>query len=308
MYNLSTPGGTASSDAIELNEAIRSLFLLDFSPRNYSKMARKALSSTKKKQNVQEDHTKCMARAVERYQQEQEKTQKSGTEKKLGLRKICAIVEKEFFAETKRVVSLNHNTLRNLANGGMILSQFNAEKSWLVKEEAEEVINYAIELASVGWGLDHRRLKEHVDEICRARLGSRFPASGVGQRWTHRFVLKHSDRLHVYTARALDTKRGKAVNETTVAKWHDIVEEVQLRGDDGKPVSDECTWAADESGFQANGGEGWGKVIGATGKEVQYQQQAGSRENMTVILTIGANGTALPPAVIFAGKGYLVKW
>jgi hypothetical protein len=55
MYNLSTPGGTASSDAIELNEAIRSLFLLDFSPRNYSKMARKALSSTKKKQNVQKD-------------------------------------------------------------------------------------------------------------------------------------------------------------------------------------------------------------------------------------------------------------
>jgi len=29
---------------------------------------------------------------------------------------------------------------------------------------------------------------------------------------------------------------------------------------------------------------------------------------MTIILTIGANGTALPPAVIFAGKGYLVKW
>jgi hypothetical protein len=238
------------------------------------------------------------------YQQEKAKAGKG----KLGLRKVCTLIEKEFFKETKKTVTLNHNTLRNLANGGTIRSEFNAEKSWVTKEEAEEVINYTVELASQGWGLDHRRLKEHVDEICRARLGSKFPETGVGKQWTYRFVEKHSDRLHVYTARPLDTLRGQAVNETTVTKWHDVVEDVQLRGDDGKPVAPECTWAADESGFQANGGEGYAKVIGGKGKKVQYQRQAGSQENMTVILTIGANGTALPPAVIFAGKGYLVKW
>ena len=245
-----------------------------------------------------------MARAVAMYQQEKAKAGKG----KLGLRKVCTLIEKEFFKETKKTVTLNHNTLRNLANGGTIHLEFNAEKSWVTKEEAEEVINYTVELASQGWGLDHRRLKEHVDEICRARLGSKFPETGIGKQWTYHFVEKHSDWLHVYTAWPLDTVRSQAVNETTVTKWHDVVEDVQLRGDDGKPVAPECMWAADESGFQANGGEGYAKVIGGKGKKVQYQRQAGSRENMTVILTIGANGTALPPAVIFAGKGYLVKW
>jgi hypothetical protein len=268
-------------------------------------MARKALSLTKKKQILQEDHTLCMARAVAMYRQEQEKPNR---EKKLGLRKICSIIEKEYFDQKKKAVSLNHNTLRNLVNGGMIRSKFNEQKCWLLQEEADEVINYTIELANQGYGLDHQRLKEHVDEICRACLGSKFPITGVGKQWTYRFVEKHSDRLHVYTARPLDTLRGQAVNETTTAKWFNLVEELQLRGDDGEPIAPECTWAMDESGFQANGGEGWGKVIGAKGKKVQYQQQAGSRENMTVILTIGANGTTLPPAVIYAGKGYLVKW
>ncbi|KDR85856.1 hypothetical protein GALMADRAFT_234970, partial [Galerina marginata CBS 339.88] len=246
-----------------------------------------------------------MARAVALYQAEQ---QKPSTEKKLGLRRICSIVEKEYYKETKKTVSLNHNTLRNLANGGKTLSEFNAEKSWLLEEEAEEVIAYTIELAAQGFGLDHRRLKEHVDEICRARLGSKFPEGGVGQQWTYRFIEKHSDRLHVYTARPLDTLRGQAVNETTNAHWQDVVEDLQLRGDDGNEVAPECTFGMDEGGFQANGAEGWGKVIGAKGKKIQYQQQAGSRETMTVIVTICANGTALPPGVIFAGKGYLVKW
>jgi hypothetical protein len=165
-----------------------------------------------------------------------------------------------------------------------------------------------VETGSMGFGLDHRRLKEHVDEICRARHGLKFPPTGVGKQWTHRFMEKHSDRLHAYKARPLENIRGQAANPETHAMWLDVTEDLQLRGDEGKPIAPECTWAMDEVGFQANGDEGYTKIIGATGKKVQYQQQAGTRENITVLVTIGANGDALPPAVLFAGKGYLVKW
>jgi len=184
----------------------------------------------------------------------------------------------------------------------------NASKSWLTKQEADEVIKFTVEIAAWGHGLDHRRLKEHVDEICRARYGSTFPKEGVGRRWTARFIERHSDQLHVYMARPLDNVRGQAVNPETNEGWYDIVEDIQLRGDDGKAVAPECTWAMDESGFQGNGGEGWARIIGGKGKKVQYQQQAGTRENITVLVTIGANGSALAPAALYAGKGYLVKW
>ncbi|EDR04558.1 uncharacterized protein LACBIDRAFT_304343 [Laccaria bicolor S238N-H82] len=70
------------------------------------------------------------------------------------------------------------------------------------------VIDYAIEVASCGFPLSHRRLKDHVDSICHARLGRKFPASGVGKNWTSRFISKHSDRLSTYWTHNLDEKRG----------------------------------------------------------------------------------------------------
>ena len=112
----------------------------------------------------------------------------------------------------------------------------------------------------------------------------------------------------MYMAHPLDNVQGQAVNPETNKGWYDIVEDIQLRGDDGKAVAPECTWAMDESGFQGNGGEGWARIIGGKGKKVQYQQQAGTQENITVLVTISANGSALAPAALYAGKGYLIIW
>ena len=49
------------------------------------------------------------------------------------------------------------------------------------------------------------------------------------------------------------------------------------------------------------------EVIGTAGKCVQHQQKTGNRENITVIVTICADGTSMPPAVIFKGLKYLIK-
>ncbi|KAI5887752.1 CENP-B protein [Schizophyllum commune H4-8] len=49
-------------------------------------------------------------------------------------------------------------------------------------------------------------------------------------------------------------------------------------------------------------------IVGRKSKGRAHQQSGGSRENITVIITICADGTALPPTVIFEGKGYQVSW
>jgi len=270
-------------------------------------MARTAASDNKKKRIWQEEKAKCMALAIEFYHEEHAKPD---GEPRLGLRKICLKAQKSFFAKTQVNVPVpNHNTLQNLATEKTIpKAEVNAARGWLSKEETEEVISYVIECAEQGFGLDHHRLKEHVDEICRARYGSKFPEKGVGINWTNRFVERFCNRLHMYTARSLHDVRGKAANPENNKKWYDLVEEIQLHGDNGKAIAPECTSAMDEVGFQANGDEGHIKVIGKKGKKVQYQQQAGDRNTITVLVTISADGTALPPAVLFAGKGYMVKW
>ncbi|KDQ50064.1 hypothetical protein JAAARDRAFT_142549 [Jaapia argillacea MUCL 33604] len=239
------------------------------------------------------------------YQEERDRPE---TEKRRGLRLVCQEFEKEHLKETGEAIKLSHATLARLVKGGVALARFNESKSWLLKEEVEQVIECARAVADRGFPSSHRRLKEHVDEICRARLGSNFPKQGVARGWTQRFVTKHSDRLTMYKPRPLDKSRARGVNPTANAAWFTLLAETLEKGDDGKPIAQECCWAADESGFQSGLGETQEKVIGGKGKKSQYQQHEGDRENITAIVTIGADGSSLPPAVIFKGQAYQSSW
>lgn len=81
-----------------------------------------------------------------------------------------------------------------------------------------------------------------------------------------------------------------------------------LFGESGNdPVLPDDTYGTDEPGFQEGLG-GKERVIGKKGKKIQHQAHSGSRENITVIITICADGTALAPAVIFKGEGFQSRW
>jgi hypothetical protein len=139
----------------------------DINPQTFLfySMACKAASNTLKKRVWQEEKAGCMALALKIYHEEH---QQIDSKERLGLQKICKNAQKEYLAQTGIVVPVpNHNTLNNLAKGRTLpKAQVNAERGWLSEEEAETVIAYVIECAEVGFGLDHCRLKEHVDEIC----------------------------------------------------------------------------------------------------------------------------------------------
>ncbi|KZP17145.1 hypothetical protein FIBSPDRAFT_717134, partial [Athelia psychrophila] len=108
---------------------------------------------------------------------------------------ICEEVARDWRTETGNDVKLSYSTLRNHVMGGKTLSDFNAEKRLLENEEEEVVIGFSREMGDRGFPLSHRRLKEHVDEIMRARLGKEYPAEGVGRNWTARFVERHHLKL-----------------------------------------------------------------------------------------------------------------
>jgi len=254
-------------------------------------------------QNECQEYNKVMTRAVAEYQAEQAKTGK-----KQGLHAVCFDIQKQYLQETGKVISLNHNTLNNLAKGGHSISEFNAEKRWLLDAKEENISEYTLDHASHGFPLDHKQLKAAVDDIAQARLGDDFPESGVGKQWTGRFIERHSDCLHMYGTRGLDKSRTQAVNKTTNAAWYEMLGTLLKTGDDGKSIALECIWGVDETGFQPCHGVAPQKVVGPTGAKVQYQAVDGNRENITVLVTIGADGTSIPPAVIFKGKAYQAKW
>ncbi|KIM72257.1 hypothetical protein PILCRDRAFT_82026 [Piloderma croceum F 1598] len=172
-----------------------------------------------------------MEQAVAMYHAEQAKVV---PEKKKSLHIVCREIESEHKRATGREVHLDPSTLNRLYKGGQRLTNFNATKSWLLKGEVEKVIEYALTTAERGFPLSHQRLKEHVDDICHARLGDKFLAAEVGANWTERFVTKHSKWLTMYTPRLLDSKQAWAINPTTNAAWFKLLGETLESGDDGK--------------------------------------------------------------------------
>ncbi|KAL6297900.1 hypothetical protein BKA93DRAFT_712790, partial [Sparassis latifolia] len=108
---------------------------------------------------------------------------------------ICSQVIEECLKETGKTISIDKSTLLRRYEGGQSLSEFNESKGWLTKEEAQAVLEYAIDRSKRGFGLGHRDIKEHVDDICRARYGAKFPETGTGVQWTNRFVEKYSEQL-----------------------------------------------------------------------------------------------------------------
>ncbi len=266
-------------------------------------MGRRALSKTKKKQINSELQHEWINISTERYRQDQELPKKN----RKGLKTICAEAEAECYAKTRTEVRIASSTVWDRARGKQSIRDFNAGKRWLENAEEEAVVEFAVHTALRGFPLNHRRLKEHVDQICRARLGDQFPDDGVGKEWTNRFVERHSEVLKPYWSHSLDNSRARAVNPNNKEAYFALLEKT-IRGNDGEePIPAELIYGMDETGIQQGVGVKE-RVLGPAGQKVQYQQRSGDRENITVIATICADGTSLPPAVVFKGDAYQVNW
>ena len=232
--------------------------------------------------------------AVEHYCQELQK--QDGKVK--GARKICEEVEIEHKNKTGKYIPLGHATIIQHANGGKPMAEFNAEKHFLSKDEEKVILGFIQETSNRGFPLSHQHLHEHANSIIKARNPS---FEGVGQCWTDWFVLSHSERIKTIWSMSLEGNHARSANPTNNKEWFNLLA-THL-----KDVKPDCIWGADKTGIQTgNAVKEW--VIGAKGKTTQHQTQEGNQENITVIVTICANGSSIPPAIIFKGQSFLVSW
>jgi hypothetical protein len=280
-------------------------------------MAGRAKSDVDKANACKRVYEALMVRAVAAYKADQKKPKKD----RRGYRKICLDFECHHFEETGNYINsilndiqlifstgnqikLCHMTLKRHVAGGMTRERANEGRSWLTDSEVDIVIDFINEMAHRGFPLSHKRLKEHVDDICSARLGASFPVNGVGENWTYRFSKKYSERIKVARSRPLEDKRGRATNPHNNEAWWKLLGDTITK----YKIKEENIYASDEVGIQAQGGGEREYVFGPRTKAVPYQQRSGTRENITTIVTICADGTSTPPAVIFKGNAYQVKW
>ena len=72
-------------------------------------------------------------------------------------------------------------------------------------------------------------------------------------------------------------------------------------------IKDHNRYVADETALQKSQ-NGAVRVVGRRGVKRQYVKQNSDRVLTTVLATICANGTAIPPFVIFKGAQFQVAW
>lgn len=247
-----------------------------------------------------ETRQQLLIEAVERYKNQASHTVEGGRSKRKSMRTVVREVSNEHFESTGHRVILSQSALSRRLRGWKSHEESREDKSLLTIREAEVVVAYIIELGNRNIPLSHRRLKEHVEEIIRRRNPN---FAGVGKNWTHRFITKHHNKLTTYWSRSLDGRRGGAVNPTTNKAWFKLLGDTLT----DHSIDQDLIYGTDETGIQPGSGQRE-RVIGGRGKPAQHQKRSGGRKNITVIVTICADGTSIPPTVIFKGKHYLVKW
>ena len=229
-----------------------------------------------------------LAEAVDMYEQEQ---QKPDRRKRKTRQRICA--------ETGVV----ERTLRRHLKGGVTISAFNAKKQFLTPAEERILVDFIVESADRGCPPTPAEVKQAAAEIASARTPDAIEPKKPGVNWVARFLDRHRDELQTHWSRPLDTIRARSLNPATVEHWFQHVVGRQYHG----KFKPEHTYGTDESGCppQATVAQ---HVIGRRGTKVQHKQGAANRENVTVLVTICADGSALCPLIIFKAKNFQKAW
>ena len=170
----------------------------------------------------------------------------------------------------------------------------------LSPEEEDALIRTAIDNARRGFPFSHDCVKRLANKVLRARTGT---DDCVGKCWVDRFIARHDDEVHTYWSKHLPDNRASAVNPTTVRRWEDIIEEeVVVPG-----VRPEDMYGMDETYMPPEFAQ-MQRVIAGKGKNVQYRQGGSTRETITALITICADGSTLWPNIIFKAKRYAPEW
>jgi hypothetical protein len=141
-----------------------------------------------------------------------------------------------------------------------------------------------------------------VEEMANQLLADR-GAPPVGKRWASNFVKRHKE-LKSRFCRNYDYKRAKCEDPTVIRNWFKLVENTIAKY--GIDLAD--IYNFDEAGFLMGMIASGMVVTGAERRGRPKLVQPGSREWITVIQAINAEGWAIPPFIIGAGQYHLATW
>lgn len=185
---------------------------------------------------------------------------------------------------------------RRVQSVGLSLSEFAASRQKLTPAEEDILVQSILEASRHGFPPTHHQIAMEADCIQSARLGDLYQA--VGKQWVNDFMRRHNKVIKTHWSAPLSTIRAQSANPRAI---HNFLVGLVKREVVDKNVPPELLYQIDETSTPQQLGIKL-RVVDPRESRRQHLQESGTKENITILVTICADGEALPPTIIFKNK------
>ena len=179
----------------------------------------------------------------------------------------------------------------------------------LTHAEEKELVRWITRLTITGYPPRYETLREMAEEIRKRRVKNinnedmlLVEYEDIGKHWVRRFLQRHSELVSI-TPRSIDAVRVKDTTPERLQQWFDDLEKVVAEYN----IKPENMYNMDESGFAIGEREAGRCIINAQVRQ-QFQAKPGRQEWVSVVECVGADGSVIPPLVIFKAENLSTQW
>jgi hypothetical protein len=183
-----------------------------------------------------------------------------------------------------------------------ISRRFHGKNTHSLAAESQQCLSYTQETQLVDWIKEMGRRGLPMTPALIIEYASEIHGKRLGEKWLRLFRKRNPD-LKARWASGLEACRAQAVNRTVVSEFYDILQELV----ETYQIPPENIYNMDEKGIQLGIGKRVKVLVDRDQKTVQRIED-GSRELVTILETVCADGTALPPGFIFKGVLRDLEW
>ncbi|KAI4471927.1 hypothetical protein MML48_1g12669 [Holotrichia oblita] len=201
-------------------------------------------------------------------------------------------------------IALIYHRIKGRKNPVTILST--GRRPALPADVEETIANCLIARATMGWPSDEKGLCNLVSEyVITKNLKTPFKNNIPGHDWYLGFMKRHPN-LSFKKPEHLQKNRKDARDPFVVydfyKKFQDLITEKSL----DCPNKSCFIFNVDESGFSSDPSSV--RAIGEKGKTLSSVSGGSGRESTTVLACIAADGSYLPPFIVFKGSAVQARW
>ena len=223
---------------------------------------------------------------------------------------ITAVKDNQFTCHAAALIfNVPRRTLYDRVNGGKKPRNLAHEHDQnLTHDEEKELVRWITRLTISGYAPRYETLRRLAEIIRERRVkpdGDKVQVNvydKIGKEWVPRFLQRHPELASV-RPRSIDSSRIKAASPERLQRWFADLEKVLAEFN----IKPENIYNMDESGF-AIGEKEAGRVIIDARVRQKFQAKPGRQEWVTVVECVCADGSHIPPLVIFKAENLSKEW